>query len=68
MTKLELAVKDAAQLPADVQEQLGEELLHTVHRILALQDELAIGIDQLDRGEGIPGAEAMADLKRRYGA
>ncbi|MGQ2909496.1 MAG: hypothetical protein ACT6QU_16290 [Aliihoeflea sp.] len=68
MTKLELAVKDAAQLPPDLQERLGEDLLHVVHRILALQDELAIGIEQLDRGEGIPGEEVMADLKRRYGA
>ncbi|MCO6389854.1 hypothetical protein GTW25_02275 [Aliihoeflea aestuarii] len=68
MTKLELAVKDAAKLPAAVQEKLGEDLLHAVHRILALQDELAIGVEQLDRGEGLPLAEVMADLKRRYGA
>ena len=34
-------------------------------RLQSLKDEIQIGIDQLDRGEGIDGPTAMAEIKER---
>jgi hypothetical protein len=52
MTKLEQAAKEAKQLPPELQEELGDKLLHYIHKYLALRDEIAIGIAELDRGRG----------------
>lgn len=68
MTKLEYALKEAEKLPPEMQEQLGENLLHAIHKWLALQDDLAIGIAQLDAGEVVDWEDVLADLKSRYGA
>ena len=68
MTKLEQAFREAEKLPADMQEQLGEDLLHFVHKRLALQREIALGVAQLDRGETIPAKVVFAELRARYGA
>lgn len=68
MTKLERAIKEAEKLPDDLRDQLGEELLHFVHKYLALQDEIALGVAQLDRGETVSGDVVLAKLKARYGA
>lgn len=68
MTKLERAVQEAEQLPDELREQLGDDLLHFIHKYLALRDELAIGLRELDAGEVEDGEMVLAELKARYGA
>lgn len=68
MTKLERAIKEAEQLPDDLREQLGEKLLHYIHKYLALRDDLDAGLRQLDAGEGLDGNEVFASLKSKYDA
>jgi hypothetical protein len=68
MTKLERAVKAAEQLPEELREKLGEDLLHYIDRYLALRDDLELGLRQLDAGEGIPGEVVFAELRKRIGA
>jgi hypothetical protein len=53
MTKLERALKAAEQLPAEMQERIADNLLHYVDRYLALRDDVALGVAQLDRGEWV---------------
>ncbi|MBL8582014.1 MAG: hypothetical protein JNL61_07300 [Rhizobiaceae bacterium] len=67
MTKLERALREATKLPAEVQEKLGDDLLHYIDRYLALREEIAIGVAELDRGETVPAEEVFAKLKTRYG-
>ena len=68
MTKLERAIKEAEQLPPEMQEQLGDDLLHYIHKYLALIEDLDVGIRQLDAGDRIPAEEVFAKLRARYGA
>ena len=68
MTKFERAVQAAEELPEELREKLGENLLHFVDKYLALRDDIAIGVAQLDRGETIDGEIVFAELKARYGA
>ena len=68
MTKLERAVHEAEQLPDELREELGDKLLHYIHKYLALRDEIAIGLRELDAGEGLDGETVLAELKARYGA
>lgn len=68
MTKFERAVQAAAELPEELREQLGENLLHFVDKYLALRDDIAIGVAQLDRGEIVDGEILFAELKARYGS
>jgi len=68
MTKLERAVREAEQLPDDLREELGDRLLHYIHKYLALRDEIAVGLRELDAGEGLDGETVLAELKARYGA
>jgi hypothetical protein len=68
MTKLERAVEAAEQLPEELRDQLGEELLHYVDKYLALRDDLDAGIRQLDAGEGIPAKIVFERLKARFAA
>jgi hypothetical protein len=68
MTKFERALVHAALLPKDMQEQLGEDILHFVDRYLALRDDLDVGIRELDAGLGIPADIVFADLRKRFGA
>jgi predicted transcriptional regulator len=65
MSKIEMALRAAEKLPAEMQEQLAENLLHYVDKYLALQDEIAIGIAQAERGELIDGRLVMAELRER---
>jgi hypothetical protein len=51
MTKLERAIKEAEQLPDEFREQLGDDLLHFIHKYLALRDELAVGISAITHSE-----------------
>jgi predicted transcriptional regulator len=67
MTKLERALSEATKLPADMQEKLGDDLLHYIHKYLALREEIAIGVAELDRGETATAEEVFAKLKARYG-
>jgi|RhiMethySRZTD1v2_1073278.scaffolds.fasta_scaffold702346_2 hypothetical protein len=67
MTKFERAVKEAQKLSPDEQEQLGEDILHYVDKLLALRHEIAIGVEQLDRGETVPGDVVFAKMRARYG-
>ena len=68
MTKLERALQEAEQLPDELREELGDKLLHYIHKYLALRDEIAIGLRELDAGEGLDGETVLAELKARYGA
>ena len=67
MTKLERAVQEAEQLPEELREKLGDDLLHYIHKYLALRDEIDIGLKELDAGQGIPAEEVFAELRTRYG-
>lgn len=68
MTKLERAIKEAEQLPDEVREKLGDDLLHYIHKYLALQDALDEGLRELDAGLGLDGKEVFGALKAKYGA
>lgn len=68
MTKLERAIQEAGKLPAEVQEQLGDDLLHFIDKFLTLRDDLDTGIRELDAGEKIPAGEVFAEIKALYGA
>jgi hypothetical protein len=68
MTKLERAIAEAENLPAELREELGEQLLHYIHKYLALRDDLDIGLAELDAGQGLDGSEVLSALKAKYGA
>ena len=68
MTKLERAIEEAEKLPPELRDKLGDDLLHTIHKLLALRDDIAAGVAELDAGEGIDVNEVLAELKARYGA
>ena len=68
MTKLERAIKEAEQLPDEIREKLGDDLLHYIHKYLALQDDLEEGLRELDEGQGRDGRNVFAALKTKYGA
>ena len=68
MSKLEQAVVEAQKLPEEMRERLGDDLLHYIHKYLALRDDLEKGIRELDAGLGIPAEEAFAEFGIRYGA
>jgi hypothetical protein len=66
MTKLERALEYAAKLPDDMQEQLGDDILHFIDKYLALRADLEEGLQELDAGKGIPASVVFADLKKRF--
>ena len=68
MTKLERAIKEAEQLPPEMQEQLGDDLLHYIHKYLALVDDLDEGIRALEQGDKIPAEQFLAELRQRRGS
>ncbi len=61
MTKLERAMQAAEQLPEEMQERLADNLLQYVDRFVALRDDIALGVAQLDRGEWVD-ADAAIEL------
>jgi hypothetical protein len=67
MTKLERALKAAEELPEDLREQIGEDLLHFIDKYLALCDDIDAGIGELDAGQGVPAADMLAELRARVG-
>lgn len=58
MSKFDRAVKAAENLPED----LREDLLHYIDKYLALRDDIAIGVAQLERGEVVDGEVVFARL------
>lgn len=68
MSKFERAVKAAENLPEDLREELGEDLLHYIDKYLALRDDIAIGVAQLERGEVVDGEVVFAKLRARFAA
>jgi hypothetical protein len=68
MTKLERAIREAEQLPDEVREKLGDDLLHYIHKYLALRDDLEEGLRELEAGQGLDGREVFTALKAKYGA
>ncbi len=68
MSKLERAVQEAEKLPEELREKLGDDLLHYIHKYLALREEIEIGLRQLDAGDVEDGEAVLADLKARYGS
>lgn len=66
MTKFERAVKAAEELPDDVREELGDNLLHYIDRYLALRDDIALGVEQIERGEMVDGEIVLAKLRARF--
>jgi hypothetical protein len=68
LTKLERAIEEAEKLPPELREKLGDDLLHTIHKLLALRYDVAAGVAELDAGEGIAADEIFTELKGRYGA
>jgi predicted transcriptional regulator len=68
MTKLELAVKEARKLSPEEQERLGDNVLHYIHKYLALRDDLEAGLRDLDAGRMVDGKEVFARLKATHGA
>jgi len=68
MTKLENAIKAAEQLPLELREKLGEDLLHFIDKYLALRDDIEAAIAEIDAGKGIPAEEVFAELRASLGA
>jgi predicted transcriptional regulator len=68
MTKLENAIKAAEQLPEELQERLGEDLLHFIDKYLALRDDLEAAIAEIDAGKRIPAEEVFAEVRASLGA
>lgn len=66
MTKLERALEAAQELPEELREEIGENLLHFIDKYLALREDIAIGVAQLDRGETLDGEVVFAKLKARF--
>jgi hypothetical protein len=66
---LELAMDKAATLPAEVQEQIGRDVLERVDQVARLRAELEVGIRQLDAslGEPLDIEEIIATAHANYG-
>lgn len=54
MTKLERALKAAEDLPEDLREQIGEDLLHFIDKYMVLTKDIDEGLAELDAGRGFP--------------
>ncbi|WP_187973402.1 hypothetical protein [Aquibium microcysteis] len=68
MTKMENAIKAAEQLPEELQEKLGEDLLRFIDKYMSLRDDLEAAIAEIDAGKGIPAEEVFAELRASLGA
>jgi hypothetical protein len=61
-TTLEQVLKLVHQLSADEQEQLVRETI----KLQELRRELMIGVEQLERGEKIPGEQVFREIRERH--
>ncbi len=68
MSKFDRAVKAAENLPEDLREELGEDLLHYIDKYLALAEDIDAGIAELDAGQGIPADVVFDRLRARLGS
>lgn len=68
MSKFERAVKAAENLPEDLREELGEDLLHYIDKYLALAGDIDEGLAELDAGKGIPADVVFDRLMARLGS
>ena len=60
---LEQAIKEAAALPEEQQEELAMRILDEVHQRAALDRELDEAIRDIDEGHGIGPFESIDELK-----
>lgn len=67
MTKLERALKAAEDLPEDLREQIGEDVLHFIDTYMVLTRDVDEGLAELDAGLGVPVEDALARLRARIG-
>lgn len=67
MTKLERAVKAAEDLPEDLRERIGEDLLHFIDKYLALAQDIDEGLAELDAGRSVPVEVVLERLRARIG-
>ena len=67
---LELAISRASELPEAVQEQLGRELLEHLDALAQLRAAIAIGVRELDAGQGEPLdlEEVIAQARKEHAA
>ncbi|MCG6113836.1 MAG: hypothetical protein MEQ84_01440 [Mesorhizobium sp.] len=68
MSKFDRAVKAAENLPEDLREELGEDLLHYIDKYLALAEDIDEGLAELDAGKGIPADLVFDRLTARLGS
>jgi predicted transcriptional regulator len=68
MSKFERAVKAAENLPEDLREELGEDLLHYIDKYLALTEDIDAGLAELDAGKGVPADIVFDRLMSRLGS
>jgi hypothetical protein len=71
MTKLlEEAMAKVADLPAETQEKIGEELLAHVDKVKRLRGALEQGIGSLDNDEGkeLNMSDVIGRARRQYGS
>ena len=68
MSKFERAVKAAENLPEDLREELGEDLLHYIDKYLALAEDIDAGLAELDAGKGNPADVVFDRLMARLGS
>ena len=60
---LEQAIKEAATLPEEQQEELAVRILDEVHQRAALDRELDNAIRDIDQGRGVGSFESIGELK-----
>ncbi len=69
-TTLEKAIASLKELPEELQDELGGQLLSYIDQWRELQMSVAEGIAQLRRGEGVEvrdGAALVREIKARHG-
>jgi hypothetical protein len=66
---LDLAISKVNQLPEELQEQLGREVLLRIKTLEQLRAELQVGIDELDDGNGaeIDIDQIIGEARRQHG-
>ncbi len=59
-----LSMDQVLKLVNDLPQEEQQELLRQM-KLQELRRDLQLGIDQLDKGEGIPGKQVFAELRER---
>jgi hypothetical protein len=66
--ELETAIERIKALPESEQAQLGDRLNGYLNKLDDLRTAVQLGIDSLERGEGIPADEVFDRLEAKYRA